>query len=90
MIRNTVLLVSDEAMPNDLHDEVPSRLLSLFASPVIKRDDIVYPDFVEKNVPIEDIGNIGVFRDPIPQCTAFVFRADWQDVNIDLEIAYVK
>ena len=22
-IKNTILLVSDEAMPNDLHDEVP-------------------------------------------------------------------
>ena len=47
-VLNTILLVSDEAMPNDLHDEVPSRLLSLFTSPVIGRDGIVYPDFVEK------------------------------------------
>ena len=87
MIRNTVLLVSDEAMPNDLHNKVPSRLLSLFTSPVIQNDDIVYPDFNKKNVPIK---SIGVFRDPIPRCTAFAFRADWQKVNIDLEIAYVK
>ena len=87
MVRNTILLVSDEAMPNDLHDEVPTRLLSLFTSPVIKKDDIVYPDFVGENAPIE---SIGVFRDPIPRCTAFAFRSDWQDVNIDLEIAYIK
>ena len=86
MIRNTILLVSDEAMPNDFHDEVPSRLRSLFTSPVIKRDNIVYPDFVGEDDPSE----IGVFRDTIPRCTAFAFRSDWQDVNIDLEIAYVK
>ena len=86
-IKNTILLVSDEAMPNDFHDEVPSRLLSLFKSPVIGRDDIVYPDFVGEGTPIKDIG---VFRDPIPQCTAFAFRSDWQDVDNDLEIAYVK
>ena len=86
-IKKTVLLVSDEAMPNDYHDEVPARLLSLFTSPVIRRNDIVYPDFVGEGVPIE---NIGKFRDPIPQCTAFAFRSDWQDVNNDLEIAYVK
>ena len=87
MIKNTVLLVSDEAMPNDLHKEVPNRLLSLFTSPVIRKDDIVYPDFFEKDVSIE---SIGVFSDPIPGCTAFAFRSDWQEVNIDLEIAYVK
>ena len=52
MNRNTILLVSDEAMPNDLHDEVPNRLLSLFTSPVIGRDDIVYPDFVKKDVDV--------------------------------------
>ena len=87
MIRNTVLLVSDEAMPNDLHDEVPDRLRSLFTSPVIGRNDIVYPDFDREDVRIEDSG---VFRNPIPQCTAFAFRADWQNVSDDLEIAYVK
>ena len=87
MIKNTVLLVSDEAMPNDYHNKVPNRLLSLFTSPVIKKDNIVYPDFFEKDVSIK---SIGVFRDPIPGCTAFAFRSDWQDVNIDLEIAYVK
>ena len=89
MYRNTILLVSDEAMPNDLHDAVPNRLLSLFKSPVIGKDDIVYPSFVEKdaNGSIEDIGK---FRNPIPRCTAFAFRSDWQDVNNDLEIAYVK
>ena len=32
MIRNTILLVSDEAMPNAFHDKVPKRLLSLFTS----------------------------------------------------------
>ena len=89
MNRNTILLVSDEAMPNDLHDEVPSRLLSLFTSPVIGRDDIVYPSFVDEkgDAPIEEIG---VFRNPIPRCTAFAFRSDWQDVDNDLEIAYFK
>ena len=86
-IKNTILLVSDEAMPKDLHDEVPDRLLSLFKSPVIGRDDIVYPDFVGEGAPLKEIG---VFGDPIPQCTAFAFRADWKDVNNDLEIAYVK
>ena len=86
MIRKTILLVSDEAMPNDLHNEVPNRLLSLFTSPVIKKDDIVYPDFIGEDAP----ESIGVFKDPIPRCTAFAFRADWQDVNNDLEIAYVK
>ena len=45
MIKNTVLLVSDEAMPDDYHNKVSNRLLSLFTSPVIKRDDIDYPDF---------------------------------------------
>ena len=87
MIKNTILLVSDEAMPKDLYNEVPGRLLSLFTSPVIGRDDIVYPDFVGEDVQIE---NIGTFSRPIPACTVFAFRADWQDVNIDLEIAYVK
>ena len=87
MIKNTILLVSDEAMPEDLYNEVPSRLLSLFTSPVIKRNDIVYPDFVGENA---QIGNIGDFSRPIPACTAFAFRSDWQDVNIDLEIAYIK
>ena len=86
-VLNTILLVSDEAMPNDRHDEVPSRLQSLFTSPVIKDDNIVYPEFVGEEVPIE---NIGVFRDPIPGCTAFAFQSDWQDDNNDLEIAYVK
>ena len=87
MIRNTILLVSDEAMPNDRHDEVPDRLLSLFTSPVIRPEPEVYPDFVGDSVPIE---SIGVFRDPIPRCTAFAFRSDWQDVSDGLEIAYVK
>ena len=53
MIKNTILLVSDEAMPKDLYNEVPSRLLSLFTSPVIKTDDIVYPDFVGENAQLE-------------------------------------
>jgi hypothetical protein len=88
-VLNTILLVSDEAMPNDLHDEVPSRLLSLFKSPVIGRDDIVYPDFVGEDVDVP-LDSIGEFRDPIPRCTAFAFRSDWQDVDNDLEIAYVK
>lgn len=83
MVRNTILLVSDEAMPNDIHDDVPNRLLSLFKSPVIKSDGIVYPDF-------DPIESIGEFRDPIPQCTAFAFRSEWKDINIDLEIAYIK
>ena len=87
MIKNTILLVSDEAMPKDLYNEVPSRLLSLFTSPVIKRNDIVYPDFVGENAQIE---NIGEFSRPIPACTAFAFRANWQDVNMDLEVAYIK
>ena len=86
-IRNTILLVSDEAMPNDRHDEVPDRLLSLFTSPVIKDDNIVYPDFDREVARIEDTG---VFRNPIPRCTAFAFRADWQKVDNDLEIAYIK
>ena len=51
-------------MPEDPYDEVPSRLLSLFTSPVIKRNDIVYPGFVEKDTQIE---NIGVFSRPIPR-----------------------
>ena len=85
--RNTILLVSDEAMPNDLHNEVPSRLLSLFTSPVIRPEPSIYPDFVGNSVSIESIGK---FKNPIPGCTAFAFRADWQDVDIDLEIAYVK
>ena len=89
MIRNTVLLVSDEAMPNDPHSEVPGRLLSLFTSPVIKKDNIVYPDFVGEDVDVP-MNSIGEFRYPIPRCTAFGFRSDWQDVNNDLEIAYVK
>lgn len=89
MTRNTILLVSDEAMPNDSPNEVPGRLLSLFTSPVIKKDSIVYPDFVGEDVNVP-IGDIGEFRNPIPRCTAFAFRSDWQDVNIDLEIAYVK
>lgn len=88
-IRNTVLLVSDEAMPNDRHGEVPDRLLSLFTSPVIGRDDIVYPSFVGEDVKVP-IENIGEFRNPILQCTAFAFRADWQEVDDDLEVAYVK
>ena len=86
-IKKTILLVSDEAMPNDYHDEVPDRLLSLFTSPVIRKDDIAYPDFVGESVPIE---KIGAFSDPIPRCTAFAFQADWKDVNVELEIAYVK
>ena len=86
-IKKTILLVSDEAMPNDYHSEVPDRLLSLFTSPVIRGHDIVYPDFIGEGVPIEKIGK---FEDPIPRCTAFAFRADWQDVNLDLEVAYVK
>ena len=89
MIRNTILLVSDEAMPNDSHDEVPDRLLSLFTSPVIGRGGIVYPDFIGEDVDVQ-IENIGEFRDPIPKCTAFAFRSDWQDVSGDLEIAYIK
>ena len=87
MIKNTILLVSDEAMPKDLYNEVPNRMLSLFTSPVIKRDNIVYPSFVGEDTQIE---NIFAFSRPIPACTAFEFRADWQDVNTELEIAYVK
>lgn len=86
-LSNTILLVSDEAMPTDRHDEVPDHLLSLFRSPVIEKDHNGYPDFVEEEAPIEEIG---VFRDPIPNCTAFAFRSDWQDANSDLEIAYYK
>ena len=89
MIRKTILLVSDEAMPNAPHDEVPDRLLSLFTSPVIEKGNIVYPDFVGEDVDVP-IDSIGEFRDPIPRCTAFAFRSDWQDVNNDLEIAYFK
>lgn len=74
-------------MPEDPHSEVHSRLLSLFTSPVIKRDDIVYPSFVGED---PQIGNTGVFSRPISGCTAFAFRADWQDVKTELEIAYVK
>ena len=87
MIRNTVLLVSDEAMPNDPHNEVPDRLLSLFTSPVIRPEPNVYPDFVREKASIE---SIGVFRNLIPRCTVFAFRSDWKDVSDDLEIAYVK
>ena len=87
MIKNTILLISDEAMPIDSAEEVPSRLLSLFTSPVIRRDDIVYPDFVGE---VGIIGNIGIFSRPIPDCTAFAFRADWQDTDAELEVAYVK
>ena len=87
MIRNAILLVSDEAMPNDRHDEVPDRLLSLFTSPVIRPGPKGYPGFVGNSVPIESIGK---FRNPIPRCTAFAFRANWEDVDIGLEIAYVK
>ncbi len=87
MIKNTILLVSDEAMPKDLYNKVPSRLLSLFTSPVIKGNDIVYPTFVGEDAQIE---NIGEFSRPIPSCTAFAFRADWQETNTELEIAYVK
>ena len=89
MIKKTILLVSDEAMPNDPHDEVPSRLQSLFTSPFIERDDFDYPDFVGENTNVQ-IGDIGVFKDPIPRCTAFAFRADWQDADNGLEIAYIK
>ena len=89
MIRKTILLVSDEAMLNAPHDEVPDRLLSLFTSPVIEKGNIVYPDFVGEDVDVP-IDSIGEFRDPIPRCTAFAFRSDWQDVNNDLEIAYFK
>ena len=87
MIKNTILLVSDEAIPKDLYNEVPNRLLSLFTSPVIKRDDIVYPSLVGEDVQIE---NIFAFSRPIPACTAFAFRANWQDVKTELEIAYIK
>ena len=87
MIKNTILLVSDEAMPAAPHNEVPSRLISLFTSPIIKTDDMVYPGFVGEDPQIE---NTGVFSRPILGCTAFAFRADWQDVNTALEIAYVK
>lgn len=87
MIRNTVLLVSDEAMPQDPSNEVPSRLLSLFTSPVIGNDNIVYPDFIGEHPLIE---NIGAFTRPVSGCTAFAFRADWQNVDTPLEIAYIR
>lgn len=86
-VLNTILLVSDEAMPNVLHEEVPNRLKTLFTSPVIDKERNGYPDSVGKDIPIEKIGE---FRDPIPNCTAFAFRSDWQDANSDLEIAYYK
>ena len=45
MIKKTVLLISDEVMPDDTFEEIPDRLLSLFTSPVIQREDITYPVF---------------------------------------------
>lgn len=87
MIKKTVLLISDQAMPDDTFEEVPARFLSLFTSPVIQRDDITYPDFVGEDVSIEEIGE---FTRPIQGYTVFAFRSDWQDVNTVLELAYIK
>ena len=87
MIKKTVLLISDEVMPDDTFEEIPARFLSLFTSPVIHRDDITYPDFVGESVSIEKIGK---FTRPIQGCTVFAFRSDWQDVNTELEVAYIK
>lgn len=87
MIKKTVLLISDEAMPGDTFEEISARFLSLFTSPVIHRDDIRYPDFVGEGVSTEKIGK---FTRPIQGCTVFAFRSDWQDVNTELEVAYIK
>ena len=87
VIRNTILLVSDEMMIGIPPNEVSDRLLSLFSSPLIEKDDILYPDFVGDRVLNEDIG---IFCHPVPACTVFAFRADWQDVDTALEIAYIK
>jgi hypothetical protein len=87
MIKKTVLLISDEAMPDDTFEEIPARFLSLFTSPVIQRDDIRYPDFAENGASIEEIGE---FTRPIQGCTVFAFRSDWQDINTELEVAYIK
>lgn len=87
MIKKTVLLISDEAMPDNTFEEIPARFLSLFTSPVIHRDNITYPDFVGEDVSIEKIGK---FTRPIQGCTVFAFRSDWQDVNTELEVAYIK
>lgn len=87
MIKKTVLLISDETMPDDTFEEIPDRFLSLFTSPVIHRDDIRYPNFVGEGVSTEKIGK---FTRPIQGCTVFAFRSDWQDVNTVLEVAYIK
>lgn len=88
MVKNTVLLISDETMPDETFAEIPARFLSLFTSPVIQRDDIKYPDFVGEDVSIEKIGE---FTRPTHKCsTVFAFRSDWQDVNTVLEVAYIK
>lgn len=87
MIKKTVLLTSDEAMPDGTFGEIPDRFLSLFTSPVIHREDITYPDFVGEEASIEEIGK---FTRPIQGCTVFAFRSDWQDIDIALEVAYIK
>ena len=87
MIKKTVLLISDDTMPDDTFNEIPARLLSLFTSPVIYRDDITYPDFVGEGTSIEEIGE---FTRPIQGCTVFAFRSDWQDIDTALEVAYIK
>lgn len=87
MIKKTALLISDEAVPDETFEEIPDRFLSLFTSPVIQRDDITYPDFAGEGTSIEKIGE---FTRPIHKCTVFAFRSDWQDVDTELEIAYIK
>ena len=87
MVKKTVLLISDEAVPDETFAEIPARFLSLFTSPVIQRDGIKYPNFVGEGVSIEKIGE---FTRPIHKCTVFAFRSDWQDVNTELEVAYIK
>ena len=87
MIKKTVLLISDEAMPDDTFQDIPARFLSLFTSPVIQKDDITYPDFAGEGAAVEKIGE---FTRPIPECTVFAFQSDWQDVDTELELAYIK
>ena len=88
-VLNTILLVSDEAMPNDLHDEVPSRLLSLFTSPVIGKGNLSTLILLKKMLMSQLTVSVNLeirFLDALRSRS----DQDWQDVNNDLEIAYVK
>lgn len=88
MIKNTVVLISDEAMPDETSEEIQDRFLSLFTSPVIQREALTYPEFAGNGD--TKIEKIGEFTRPLPGYTAFAFRSDWKDADIPLELAYIK